>query len=210
MDASQLAARVNAINGLDLSGPETYSLLSEGARELNRRAQYARRTPNIGPTVPGQAAYALPADFVLPIRVTLAGSPIPATDAESVAEYAANKMILGVDSVWYITDDDAGAKHLYLYPAPGPIPVPLTMEFVRRPPDLENPTDAPTWLPEEFHPYLIHYVGREYFRGIEDDPEMGQLHADQFDQGVSQLAAFRIMEVNGDRPFQFRVLGVSA
>lgn len=207
MDASQLTARVNAINGLDLSEPETWSLLSEGGRELNRRAQYARRISDIGPTVADQAAYALPADFVLPIAVALSGSPIPASDEASVLEFAAGMMSLAVDAVWYVTDSDLGVKTFYLYPVPSSGGDEITMEYVRRPPEIESAGDIPSWLPEEFHPYLVNYVAREYFGGIEDDPEMRQLHADQFDLGVSQLAAHRNMQATGDRPFQMRVLG---
>jgi hypothetical protein len=210
VDLTALTARLNSLGGFDLSDSEACDLLNDAQAEAARRSRYPRKTVELGPTVGGQAAYALPADFLLPQTVAVAGVPWPSSDRETVRQYERGELVMQSQGVYYEAADDEGNRALYLYPTPSGEDT-LALEYVYSPAPLsvDEPAGEPTAFPGYWHPKLVHFVAAPYYELVEDDAELAEFHQGKADLAVSDLTRYD-NERQGAEPFVVQISGVTA
>lgn len=210
MNLAQLTTRLNSFSGFDLTDTEAKDLLNEARRRFALRSKYPRKRGSIGLTVAGQSAYDWPEDLLLPLGLSVAGTPWPPTDADSVERFERSELALQQIGGWYDAPDVNGARKLYLYPAPGEAGLELKLEWVFRPTPLVDGADEPTELPEEFHPALLPEVASYYYETVEDDPELAQRNAEKADQWVVDLRHYENLRRVGSGVFKAPILGIDA
>jgi hypothetical protein len=141
----------------------------------------------------GVTVYGLPADFLLPIRLEVGGTPWLNSDQH-----------LSSDGIWWLSITAQGVEQITLSPAPS-AGLSLMLEYVYRPAPLAGPADIPVAFPAEFHPALLSYAAMVAYQGMEDNADFAQVHSDAFDRQVAELAKTRIMRDSGEGPFQFLI-----
>jgi len=71
-------------------------------------------------------------------------------------------------------------------------------------------SDEPTEIPEDFHPALLPGASATYYETVEDNPELAQRNAEQFDLWAGELVRYDNQRRGGSNPFMVPILGVSA
>lgn len=209
MKLGQLQKRLTSFSGFELEPLEATELLNEARRRFALRSRYPRKIASVGNTVAGQAAYDWPSDLLLPLRLSVAGTPWEATDPETAQRYALGELVLQREGGWYDAPGEDAARKLYLYPTPTtPAGNAIQIEYIYRPPDLVSQEDEPTEIPEEFHAALLPEVASYYYETVEDDPDLAQRNSEKADQWVLELRKYENQRRSGTNVFKVAILGV--
>lgn len=155
-------------------------------------------------TVPGQAEYGLPSDFVLPRRVVVDGRDFDNASLSEVRSFEAGVLSPASAGVWYLKDDLVG-----LWQTPTEV-VPVELEYVFQPVELGVPSDVPSAFPESFHPALLFYVKAVYYADVEDNPELEASNRERWDAEIAKLKVHGTKRKTGDGSFRIGLSGVTA
>ena len=208
MDFAALRSELDDLAGLDLSTTERDRLLNEGARELAIRAEWTRKTANIGPTVVDQAAYALPADLDRILRLSVNGEPYVPNDEEDAENLTLGDRSLSAYGAYRLTWDSLGAEKVSLYPVPSTAGLAVNLLYVYEPADMSNDTDEPK-VPKRFRRAIADYAKAEALSGSEEDLESHAYYKARFEEKVQELSELRVKR-EGRSARQVRIVGYSA
>jgi hypothetical protein len=161
--------------------------------------------------VAAQAAYELPADFLLPQSVAVAGTPWASSDRETVRQYEKGELTLQVVGVYYEGTDEEGNRALYLYPTPSGGDT-LEIEYVYEPVPLniDEPSLEPVAFPRYWHSKLRYFAAEVYYEAIEDNPELAEVEKAKGDLAVGDLERYDNERASGNGIVTFGISGVTA
>jgi hypothetical protein len=71
-------------------------------------------------------------------------------------------------------------------------------------------SDAPSWMPEEFHPGLLPEVAADYYERTEDNPELAQRNSEEAEKIAGELLAYGLERAAGNGVFLPAVVGWTA
>lgn len=200
MDLAALTARLNSFAGFSLTPEEAADLINEARLDLARRSRYPRKLV----VLPDRG---WPQDFLLGVRVVVDGRDFQPSDHSTAVKLESGALRLATHGVWYDHLDQNGDRFLGLYPES--VGAEVKLEYVFAPVPLVGTTDVPSELPEVFHPRLLHFVAAAYYPTVEDNPELGQWHAEKAEQTIHDLAVYEGQRSAGTGVFNIGILGVN-
>lgn len=200
MDLAALTTRLNSFAGFDLTPEEARDLINEARLDLARRSRYPRRLV----VLPDRG---WPQDFLIGVRVIVNGRDFQPSDHATALKLESGDLVLAGAGVWWDGIDLNGDRFLGLYPDSDGAEVEL--EYVFAPVPLVADGDVPSEFPEAFHARLLHFVAEKYYPTVEDNPELGQWHAEKAEQTIHDLAVYEGQRSAGTGVFNIGVLGFS-
>lgn len=204
----EMTSELQNVQGLDVTDAEAAGYLNEAQAELCTQSGWTRANVELGPTISGQAAYALADQIFEPLDIYVDGGRYSNADESVVREIEAGTFRLRARAIWWLSSDASGAMHVSLYPTPSEA-LTLTATAVVYPDDMVDETDTPA-CPRNFNRGLIEYAQAISLGGSEDDMDRKQLHMDEFERQVIRLRQHRIRRSSGRNGAQIRVIGMTA
>jgi hypothetical protein len=175
-------------------------------RDFARISKFPRKVWEFT-TVPGQAEYDLPTDWIQPVTVRLNGIVLGGEDPQVVADLEKGYIRSNAPGgYWYLGE---GQAKMGLWPTPNEA-LTVTSQYVYTPPALVLDEDSPVAFPESFHPALLLHVGAQYYATIEDNPELAAVNDERYRAKAIELDQFRVSQETGDGTFHIQIAGVTA
>lgn len=195
----------------DVDSTRALRWLNGRHRAMVIKARALRKSVEIGPTVAGTQAYALPAGVVQIAQVVLDGKPIGQITAEDLAAGAAGWLTLSGSGVALAPAEDAsGGKEVAIYPTPDTSGLTIVLRGVWRPDALSTSSDASLVVPAEFHDGLVAGAIATGLLRTEQRPDLAanhegvyQAHSEEYRLQVARL-------YRGAGPAFIRVAGINA
>jgi len=181
-----------------------------------RRSKWYRKTLSVGPTVDGQATYALPGEVVEILMVEVDGNVYGHLRHQDPSEGAKGWVWLGgTGGIAGRQDSSGGEQQLWLYPTPrtGSALEPgrtISVYAVCRPPDLVEGQDATLVVPGEYMDALVSGAIATGLLRTEDRPDLAANHEQLFTAACQELAQQSNRRFRGVGPAQIRITKVNA
>lgn len=201
-DLHEEVVRIPGLAGVE-SGERAF-LINEGMRELAVRSEWTKTTRNLGNTVAGTAAYAIPADVYRILHVAVDNVPVASGDEQMVQSVIDGDLYLRARAVYYTSFDSSGVEKLYLYPTPDTDGLTINALCVYRPADLATNGIPP--LPAEFHRNIVHYAAFNLLTAPED-ADRRDFYQTQYEMGCERLRQLRLARQNRG-PILMQIQGV--
>jgi hypothetical protein len=213
---AQLVAQVLEEGQFDATNAQALRWLTVRQRQLCRRSKWYRKTLSIGPTVDGQASYALPAEVVEILMVEVDGYVYGHMRHQDPSEAAKGWIWLGGSGgIAGRQDSSAGEQQLWIFPTPyaGGSLEPgkaVSVYAVVRPPDLVEGDDTTLVIPGEYMDALVEGAIATAMLRTEDRPDLAAGHEQIFTTACGELSQQSNRRYRGVGPAQIRVVGVNA
>lgn len=175
---------------LDVPEPRVVRRLSDAHGLMCARSKCFRRKVSLGTVVEGQSDYAVPAEVVEILEVTVGGVPFAAGRHSDIAQSVQHWLWLTVPtgSGFAAADHDtAGAAKLGLFPAPSASGAEIVVYAVCRPAPLVSGEDAGLKIPPEFHPHLVEGAIAMFLRRTEGRHDQAQPFDERFANACVEL-----------------------
>jgi hypothetical protein len=192
---AQVRADIRGLAGLTKATPaEIDTLINEGHKELCVRAGWTRANLELGPTVIGQAAYALGATVYGPLKVKVNGVPYDPSSEQEADRIIDGDLRLASDGIFWISQDAAGVESVSIYPTPGTAGLSIIANAVVYPAELVD-EDDPVRVPDDFVKGIRAYVKSQVYSATEDDEDRAQIQTQAFENEVIRLRQHRFSRV---------------
>lgn len=210
---SQLVSDVLTEGSFDADSSQALKWLNRRHRKMVARSRCYRKTTEIGPTVASQRDYAIPADVVEILEVTVAGMPAGRARHVDLALGALSYVILSGDGRVLAPEESAtGAAEIGLYPSPDTAGQSIQMRAAFLPPDLATGDDTTLKIPQDFTETLVSGAIAWGLRVAPGDfrADLAQSFEQEFNDGCEELRRQVARRYRATGPSQIRVQGVNA
>jgi hypothetical protein len=150
---------VNAViedGQFDVTPTQALRWLNSRQKQMTARSACYRKTLSLGNTVEGQATYAVPADVVRVLQVTVAEFPYPEVRHIDFTMIANGwEVLIGEGGVMARDDSGAGNAQIRISPTPGNESQPLSIYAIMLSPDLVLGDDTTLVVPPDYYDALI-------------------------------------------------------
>lgn len=155
-ELSELVARLQAMT--EISAAEAKARINQAYREMAAGAEAIKETIDLGPTVVGDATYAVDAEIVNFSTLRVNGSRYYRVNVDDLEDLAAGEWgfrARSYPSRFFAPEwDSSGAAQVRIYPTPTTAGETITVRASVLPTPLVADADVPA-LPEDFHDYLV-------------------------------------------------------
>lgn len=208
---AQLVADVLEEGQFDADEAKVLRWLSRRQRTMCARSKCFRRAIQLGPTVAGQPAYAVPAEVVEIREVRVAGVVYGQGRHVDIAQGAGHYLWLsGTGGIAMREDSGAGVTELSVFPVPTDSGIELAITAVCLPPDLLTTDDTTLVVAPNFHEALVNGAIATGMLKVEARPDLAGPFETLFNEACEELAGQTGRRFRGAGPAQIRVIGVNA
>lgn len=220
MKPSEMVTAVKSQGGFDSTSSATsdaviLSWLNARYFELCAESAYSQAQREFGPTVAGQAEYALPDDVVRVKSLRVNGSrpwiPLKLDDVWDL-EAGAAQFTMGAVGGFAESFSETGTilaegvPYVTLFPVPEEAGQTIKALCIVRPTPLSASDDTPPRLPDDFHEYVVEGAIAMGLRRDDEREDGAAPYEARFKEAIQRLAARQRKRV-GRGPIQARVSG---
>lgn len=210
---AELVEAVLEEGSFDTSEDRVLKWLSRRQRLMCSRSRCYRKKLELGPTVAGQQAYAVPAEALEIREVQVAGVLWGAGRHSDLPQGAQGwlwlERLLG-SGITTREDSSAGDSLLALYPIPSEAGLTITAYTVCEPPDLKAGDDTTLVVPPTMDEALINAAMATGLLRLEARPDLAAPLEAAFGASCEELARSTARRFRGTGPAQIRVVGFNA
>jgi hypothetical protein len=176
--------------------------------ELVTRAEWTRRTAELGPTVSGTASYNIPSDVDRILHLAVAGSPWAASDEQTEQEIAAHTVVRRARGLYATTFSSTGVEQITLSPTPETSGDTIAALVVYVPTLLSDSDETSlAKIPTRFHRAIVDYAAGIGFGSDEDNVDLKTYHLSEFERRLEDLKGLRLSRLSRN-PVQMKIRGV--
>lgn len=193
----------------DVSDSAALTWLDRRHKSMVVRARALRKTASLT-TVASQRDYALPADVVEIMEVTVAGLPYGRATHTDLSYGAQGWVELtGIGGVVASEEDATGGPEIALYPTPTQSSLAILVRAVCRPSTLTVGVDSGIIVPDEFLDALISGAIATGLKRQEYRPDLAQSFEQEFSDASEEYRRRIARRYRGGGPAQIRIQGVN-
>lgn len=214
---AQLVASVLEDGQFDASEAQALRWLNTRHRQLCARTRCYRRVLDLGATVGGKSAYALPAGVVEILQVNIGGLPYGASRHSDFAEGERGYIWLGggEGGIAGRDDSESGQQLLRIFPAPQVALTPepgseITVYAAMQPPPLVVGQDSTIKVPDDYFDALVSGAIATGMLRVETREDLAAPHEQIFTTAVGELLRATNRKYRGAGPARVRILGINA
>lgn len=199
MNLGELRTRFKTLGGFDLADAKADEILNDRYRVLVARARWRLATIDLGATVTGQVAYALPDEVVDLEQLSVGSIPYTRVGYRTLAEVRAGLrgvIRLSGEGLFAPAFGSDGTDQIELYPAPSEDGAEITGLAALEPATLVADGDTPA-IPVDLHDRIVDGAVAVGLALMDERLPEADRFEGRFEDGVTQLARRKNSRVGG-------------